>query len=332
MAPREKATVERELFLRSLAGVQPRGNVTDQLVRAMHEVSYAAGETLFEAGQISGLMHFIRSGEVELRAPDADPWRLSPPSVIGVLDLLQGGRHARTAVAVTEIHALAMRTEDWLDVLEENFDFNLLSIKRVAADLHALHLSVPPGGAFRAPPAPAPDQEPHALNLMERTLALRKVELLSRANVQSLASLALLAEERSFQAGEAIFHRGDPSGALCVVESGIVRATHPEPQIEARFGAGSIVGGSAALSFEHQAYDAVAETSALLIHLRKEDLFDLAEDNFELAQSLLGGMAGERVLILEERARRQKAGEALAGSPYFVDASKAAVPGRRAGS
>ena len=60
---------ERELFLRSLAGVQPRGNVTDQLVRVMHEVSYAAGETLFLATPNPGDLYDVTiSGSLK---PDA---------------------------------------------------------------------------------------------------------------------------------------------------------------------------------------------------------------------------------------------------------------------
>ncbi len=324
MAPREGSplAVERELFVRTLSSVQPRGNVTKQLMRMMREVTFAAGETIFEAGQITGLIHFIRAGEVELRAPGTAPWRFAPPSVVGILDSLQGDRHARTAVAVTEIQALSLRSEDWLDMLEENFDFNLLSIQRVAADLHTLHLSVPPGGAFRVPSPLMEVDPPHALNLMERTLALRKVEVLGRASVQSLASLAQLADERGVEAGAPVFHRGDPSPAIWVVESGLVRATHPEPHLDVRFGPGAIVGGSASLSFEHQAYEAVAETDTLLIRVRKEDLFDLAEDNFELAQSLLGGMAGERVPILDERARRHAAGVPLAVPTTFTDPPK----------
>jgi CRP-like cAMP-binding protein len=297
--------IERELFLRSLSGVQLHTGAAQQLARSMRDASFHAGEEIYRAGAFTGLIHFVTHGEVELSAAGVAPWRLVAPAVIGVLDVTQRRPFSRTATAVTDVRALVLREDDWVESLEEHFEFARASIRRIADDVHQLHLATSPGGGFPEPP-PRSDEEPHALNVQERTLALRDVACFRTAGIQALALLATGAREHALTKGERLFARDDPSGSVFVVARGTIRIERENPVIRARFGPGTMVGGGAAISFVTEPYTAEAEAHAVVLELRREDLIDTLEDHVEMIRSTLGGLGMERELIMDARARLAK--------------------------
>jgi CRP-like cAMP-binding protein len=298
-------TIERELFLRSMSLTLPQSGVALQLARAMRDASFRAGETIYRAGDFARLIHFVTVGEVELSAENAEPWRLKAPAVIGVVDVNLRRPYSRTATAITDVRALVLREDDWIDAFEEHFEFARASMVNAAGNLQKLHLATSPGGGFAEPPAPS-NEEPHALNLQERTLALRGVAIFQTAGIQALALLATGATERALVAGERLFTRGDPSTALLVVARGTIRIEREDPVIRARFGPGSLVGGGASISFLTQPYTAEAESSAVVLELHREDVIDALEDHVEMIHSTLAGLAMEREQVLLDQARRAK--------------------------
>jgi CRP-like cAMP-binding protein len=298
-------TLERELFLRGISASQPQGGAALQLARAMRDVSFSAGATIYRAGDFTRLIHFITHGEVELSGVHLDPWRLQAPAVIGVLDVNQRRPFSRTATAISDVRALVLREDDWFEVLEEHFEFARASMVRVADDVHTLHLSAGRGGGFPEPP-PQTDHEPHALNLQERTLALRGVLIFRTAGIQALALLATGATERALATGERLVTRDDPANALLVVARGTIRIERENPAIHARFGPGSLVGGGASISFRTHPYTAVAEAPAVVLELHREDVIDALEDHVEMIYSTLAGLGAEREQIMELRARLAK--------------------------
>src|SRR4051812_33299841 len=88
--------IERELFLRSMGGGPQQGTAAEQLARAMTDASFRAGEVIYRAGELARRMLFVTHGEVELTREDGEPWRLSAPSIIGVLDVNLRRPFART--------------------------------------------------------------------------------------------------------------------------------------------------------------------------------------------------------------------------------------------
>lgn len=298
--------IERELFLRSMGGGPQQGTTAEQLARAMTDASFRAGEIIYRAGDLARHIHFVTHGEVELTRDDSEPWRLSAPAIIGVLDINLRRPFARTATALTDVRALVLDADDWHEAIDENFDFSTSAILRLAADVHRLHLTISPGGAFLEPPPPSDDDEPHALNLQERALALLPVSCFQLAGIQALATLAMGAEERSLERGERLFTIDAPAGSFYVVARGTIQIRREAPLIQARFGPGSIVGGAAALSFATQQYTAEATSRAVVLEIRREDLFDALEDHTEMIHAMLAGLGVERERIMNERSRLAK--------------------------
>lgn len=298
---------ERELFLRSLGGAPTLGGVAQQLARAMRDVSFCAGETIHRAGDFTRLVHFVTHGEVELTTEGNETWRLVAPAVVGVLDVNMRRPFSRTATALTDVRALALGADDWFEVLDDNFEYSSAAIRTQATEVHRLHLTLSPNGAFADPP-PQSDDDAHALNVQERTLALRLVSCFKFAGIQALAMLAMGAEERSLGRGQRLFTIDDPAPSFFVVARGTIRIQRENPVIRAGFGPGSIVGGAAALSFAAQQYTAEAESRAVVLEIRREDLIDALEDHVEMVHAMFAGLGIERERIMNERARLGKLG------------------------
>ncbi|MFS8065272.1 MAG: cyclic nucleotide-binding domain-containing protein [Byssovorax sp.] len=299
---------ERELFLRSIGGAPALGGVAPQLARAMRDVSFRAGETIHRAGDFTRLIHFVTHGEVELTTEGSETWRLVAPAVIGALDVNLRRPFSRTATALTDVRALVLGADDWFEVLDDNFEYASAAMLTQAADVHRLHLTLSPNGAFPDPPPQSDDDDAHALNVQERTLALRLVSCFQFAGIQALATLAIGAEERSLDRGQRLFTIDDPAPSFFVVARGTIRIQREDPEIRARFGPGSIVGGASAPSFAAQQYTAEAESRAVVLEIRREDLIDALEDHVEMVHAMFAGLGIERERIMNERARLGKLG------------------------
>ena len=126
-----------------------------------------------------------------------------------------------------------------------------------------------------------------------------------RAGIQALVSLAPVADELRISAGDTLFSAGEVTGVFFVVARGLIELEREQPLRHYRFGPGSIVGGSAAFGDVERLYTARALRDTVLLRIREEDFFDVMEDHFDLARSVLGYIAQERERVVEELERRK---------------------------
>src|SRR5262245_21555335 len=195
-----RAIVQRQLFLRTMTVSRPLAGSTTALARMMRDVLFQEGATLYEEGDAAEHVYFIVSGSVELRTPGAPPNRFDERSIVGGLDMLQDRPHARTAVAVTDVHALVIRSEDWLEIIEDNFEFARSALVAISTNAMRFGKELGDRGGF-APPtegddAPIPERP---LNVVERMLALRDLPMLAKIRIQVLTSLAEVCRELRLQ-------------------------------------------------------------------------------------------------------------------------------------
>ena len=111
------------------AGAQP---ISD-LASLCEEVSFANGESLFESGAASGRVFVLVQGRVSAskESPHVS-WRGVPGQVVIGTAALGDTASAWKATAMTPVRALAFRVDDWLDVLEENFDMVRATLRSLA--------------------------------------------------------------------------------------------------------------------------------------------------------------------------------------------------------
>ena len=344
--------VEREIFMRTLSLGRASGGAARAIAEHIEEVFFQAGDTIYRVNDSAEAIYFVLHGDVRLAAEGVETWNFKDRSVVGILDVLVDRPRARTATAVSDVHALRLRAEDYFDVLEDNFEWTRGATLGVAADLHRISLSLAPDGGFVDPPTEAGRADPRRLNIVQRISVLRESEAFRGSGIQALTSMARLVEEVRLAADEPLFRmtrgpgspdnagrgsssalpesrrRGTPSifpesprrgpgsadpsrrsatKRFFLVESGLIEVERTDPEIRARFGPRSLVCGYGALGDAEEHYNARALVPSVVFSVREEDFFDLLELHFDMARSVLVGMALERERLMRIRGQREAA-------------------------
>jgi CRP-like cAMP-binding protein len=299
-----RTAIEREIFVRSMAMGRPPSRDNTLLGDAMQEVTIEAGQALYREGAPSDYIYFVIRGMVELQREGFAPRRMTDRSIVGILDASQERPYERTAMAVTDVEALVLRNDDRLDMLEDSFEYTREIILATAASLQQLSLELPSGG-FSEPDTQGPAPEREALPVIERVLTLREVAAFDRASIQALVSLAAVADEIRVGQGDSLFRAGEVTGVFYVVARGLIELVRTAPPGSARFGPASIVGGIPALGDAERVYAGRALRDSVLLRIREVDFFDVLEDHFDLARSVLAFIASERVKVVDEIERRK---------------------------
>lgn len=112
----------------------------------------------------------------------------------------------------------------------------------------------------------------------ETVLDLREIELLSGIDDAVLKNLRSCVQERTFKAGEKIFHRGEGGDEIFLIRMGVVRIFLPllggKRHHLATFGQGDFFGEMAFLDRQHRSADAEARTDCELYVLSRRE-FDM---------------------------------------------------------
>ena len=316
--------IERQLFLRTMIVGRSMGSAAEHLAGLMRDAYFPAGSILYRAGEASDRLYFIVRGQVQLVSEGLEPLRFGDRSVIGVLDMLQDRPYARTAVAMADVEALETRAEDWLEMLEDNFEYGRAALGGNATGLTALAQALPLMGF---PPAGVPGQQlslPGAvgepLDLVGRLLVLRALPAFSMARIQALSTMSEIAEELRLRPGAALFGPGQVPTSVYAVARGKVEIWADSFPSPVTFGPGTVVGNYAPFSDRVLPFGARAAEPTTVLRIGKEDLLDLMEIHFEVARSAMAYVANERVRMLELRA------DLSAGSPASLSNVGQVVP------
>ncbi len=301
--------VEHELFIRTFFDLRPPDRMVEQLAGALRDVFFPAGAELYRQGDAAGSLYFLIRGEVSLEAAGEEPWSFGSQSMLGVLDASMGRPYSRTAHVRKDVAALTMSFRDYVDVMEDHFDFTKDSLELGCRSMHERSLALPAELVFDVPAREPEALVSHdaALELMDRVMVLRRCEVLSRTSVQALVTLAKHVEVERWQPGDVLFAAGDAAPHLRLIGAGRVAIARQDPPVTARFGPGELLLRQAAIGADRHAYTATAETAAVTLRLSKEDLFDVAEDHFSLIGSLFSylGRENERTRrLIAERERK----------------------------
>jgi CRP-like cAMP-binding protein len=302
MRDAHRLRIQRELFLAafgSSAGTS-EGRLTDRLVSVLEEQYARAGETLYLVGDPPESYYVLREGSVRLVREGTAPWKYEGRSVFGMSDALLDRPRSRTALAVTDVHAMKVQYEAWMELLEDSFDLARAAVRgavRSVAGLEerlwAVEARSPAMGSRRLAIPEGP------LEVLSRLAVLTETSLLRGAGVQLLADLAGGSEVVTFERGEVLVERGTDPGRVLVVIKGGVEASREAPDAQWRGGPGDVVCGMAAFGDPIRAWQAGAITAGRALSFRIEDWFDLLEEHFEVVRSTLAALALESERLLE---------------------------------
>lgn len=309
MTPDDAAAqrIQRELFVRTRLARLAELGVGPLVASFAEEVTFPPGAVIYREGEPPHDFHALMRGDVEVVAGGLSPWRVKDQSGIGLLDVLANQPRNATVTALTQVRTMRVLADDYLDFLEQHFEFAMMAALHAARDVHEISLALAPDGGFAAvaPPAAATGPAPSAsLSLVQKLEVLRRSRAFRRANVQALVRLAVLARELHPEAGSTVFQRGEAKGLFFLVAEGVVEAVHEAPALVARFGRGDLVCGYGALGNADNQYVATARSPAVVLSFSEEDFFDVMEEHFELTRSVLAGIAQDYTLLSLERERR----------------------------
>ncbi|MEZ4222893.1 MAG: cyclic nucleotide-binding domain-containing protein [Polyangiaceae bacterium] len=300
--------VHRSIFVRSLFGSADAAIGLQRIEAMMHPVEFAAGTTIYRRDEASDYLYFILEGSVALDAPGEPRWVFGPRDGFGFLDAMRDRPHARTAHALSDVTALAFSVEDWIDALEDHSGLGRGAILEHAKSVRSKIAALSPDGGFARQSTMICSVEPgDAVGLVERIVMLGDAPCFERAGIQALASLAQIARLIPASPGQLLLEAGAAPTGLYLVGAGVVVAERHEPELSARFGPGSLAMG---LSFLGEAAADVtlrSECDSLVLSIREDDFFDVAEDHFDLMRAVFSYMAGERAGLMREIALREQA-------------------------
>jgi len=291
------STVQRELFLRTVGVVDPPAAVTSAMASAARDAVFRAGQVIYKAGTIADTIYFIARGQVRLEAPGEEPWTFDDPSVVGILDAIVGRPRLRTAVAVTDVSALALPAEDYFEILEDNFEFGREVIRGLSDGLIKDSLKVEAFDEVVGEGRPIGVVTDTELSLVERIVCLRSVELFATASVQSLASLAEMIREERKRAGETIAEEGETGGRFWVLVDGHAEVSRKDPARSARVGPAEILPHYTSIALDQQ-LTARALDDVVLFSIGIEELYDLMEEHAELMHSVYRYLALAREKVM----------------------------------
>lgn len=307
MSDERNDRVRRELLLRGFGFVTPPAAVVRALVEAMREVHYAAGTTVYKEGDESDKAIFVAEGEVQSSTARSEPWVLGNGSVVGVLDINLQRRRARTVVATTDVVAMEIDAEPWLEVLEDNVDYSNATRRMTSSTMHDIMLGLAPdGGVLKPARTRASELMSVRASVVDRLVVLKSTIFFDRASIQAVVELAEACEAVRIPKGELVVAPGAGAHHILVVAGGLVEAERRlSPSLVMRYGEGDVVLGSACFCSALGEYAVRAIEDSVVLKLRQEVIDDVAEDHFDVVRSILRGMAIDRERAMDERARRQ---------------------------
>jgi CRP-like cAMP-binding protein len=299
-----KARIHHEVFLAAFGAEVGAAEpwVTDRLTTLLEDLTVRAGDKIFSVGDPPSFYYFLREGRVELVRRGSASWSYESGSVFGMSDALLERPRVRTAVALTDVQAMTVHSEAWIELLEDSFALARAAIAgsvRTVAGLEAVVWGRRPLHSRQGRPQPVAIEMDNVLN---RLALLLEIPLLRHAGVQTLSDLAAASEEASFAPGAALFERGRPPGRVFLIVSGAVRALREGPDVTWYGGPGDIVCGTAAFGDPITAWAAHADAATHVLTFRLDDWLDLLEEHFEVVRATLGELSLDRERLLEDAA------------------------------
>lgn len=126
---------------------------------------------------------------------------------------------------------------------------------------------------------------PRPLSTLEKVLFLKSVDIFAHAAIEELGSIASLAEEAHFAAGETIYREGDAVEAIYIILSGRAQVQSNGKAIR-EVGAKHAVGVLAALDLNAALRTVMAKEPVDVLKINVHDFQEVLASDFELVKAV----------------------------------------------
>lgn len=313
----EIGRIERIHALRSMFGTSgPSTQALAALAQHITPVRIAKGTQLAREGSLLGIVYLIIEGKIVASRNGLSWGEFAAPGSIGFLPALVGGMDGIDCLAVEDTIALALRSEDMLEVLEDHFDLLLGAMRGFARSAIELRRQLPPAAGFSNEVRETTECPAQPLDLVERILYLRQTFALQRSFVAEIAELARAAQEARFTAGTKLWSIGDAADHAVILLCGVVECESDDGAVF-RFGPGDIIGNLDTMASVPRWFNAVTSEYVVALVMPSEVMIDVIEDHPELAFDFLRMFSASLVELRESVYMRAQT-EGVTPSPTWV--------------
>ena len=294
-------TRERLLYLRTLPlfGSLPAEELAT-LGSYMEERAFVKGELLLADDEPMRHVDLIVEGEVQVSRLGRPIRIFGPRTPVGVLGLLAETTEGVRVQATRDGISLRLEHEALLDLCEDSYAVLLHLLRMMTATVIEERRQAAGTGGLNNPVAPSEPRElPPPLDLVQRMVMLQSTMTFAQSNVSGLAQLARRVQERRFEAGQRLWHEGDPSGSMYTVVQGLIRCETESGQ-QFGFEDGGAAGVLDSMAGIPRWFGATAEVDTVVLELTAEDFFDVLEDSVDLAMELLRVLSIQVVELLDD--------------------------------
>lgn len=308
--PRFVGPIDRLLYLRTLPQLQ--GIATRDLTvlsRQAEEVVLRRGDLVLREGRPVDRFFVIVSGRIAVFGHGREIVSCGSGENVGIIPALSRVEPHFEARAATETVALAFELDAILAALEENFRLLQNMLRNVAA----YHLQIMPqivAGSRRVPwTGEAVSLPKRSLDAVERLVLLRRGNIFRNLGLEALMLMATSMRQERWAQGTEFWQPGETADHLLVILEGEVECRLPDGgTFEA--GRGYPLGNLETLARGERWYTPVARTDVTTLRGNHEALFDVLEDDFDVALDFLSAVATGAMKAVEMLAERSAQGTA----------------------
>ena len=124
------------------------------------------------------------------------------------------------------------------------------------------------------------------ITTVEKVLFLKSIDLFRALPGEELATIAEIAEEQPFAAGDAVFAEGEPGDALYLVVEGAVKV-HKGDKTLSQLGAREVFGEMAVLDSDPRGASATVTKDAVLLKIGRDDFRDVLRERPEIGMGVI---------------------------------------------
>jgi CRP-like cAMP-binding protein len=251
------------------------------------QVRYAPKARVQEQGAPAEYIQVLLEGRFRLSDGVEGEGLLGPPAMLGIQEVLIGGRLREGANAEVESIALVMAAEEFRTLLAANIEL-AQGLFRMLLSPSAGPRIVPSIGrasSFRF------ESRDEPLRTVEKAMYLQTLPILSRAIGSEIYEISAIAREIRFESGKTLFEAGTPSAILLVLSGQLAVSNGTESVL---VDPGECLGVDETLAGSVFPAPVRASSPGKALQLDRESFFDLLADRMDLLQGLFGAVFSGR--------------------------------------
>ncbi len=129
------------------------------------------------------------------------------------------------------------------------------------------------------------------LTLLEKVNLLQKAPIFHGVRTESLARVAAIAEETSYEARQLLFRENDAADTMFVLLEGEVSLVRDGQEFK-KLGANQVAGFLPLLASDSQPESAVATEPVRALRIDQQDFFDAMAEDFNITRGMLRALVG----------------------------------------